>query len=250
MLDIKALSAGYGPIHVLHDISLTVDPGEMVAVLGSNGAGKTTLFRALFGFADISAGELTFDGLDLRRTPPFRVARAGLVHVPEGRGLFPQMSVIENLMAPVYAQRSQRGRSGQPLNYHDDLDMVFELFPRLRDRRAQAAGTMSGGEQQMLAIARGLMARPKLLLLDEPSIGLAPKMVDDVFDRLHQIHDSKPDLALLIVEQSVADTLALCSRGYLLERGVIVSTGSSEELGGSATVEEAFLGTSQPLGQP
>jgi branched-chain amino acid transport system ATP-binding protein len=238
VLEISGLSAGYGPVQVLDDVSISVLPGELVAVLGSNGAGKTTLFRSLFGFTDVTAGEMTFEGHDLRTTPAFEVAQAGLVHVPEGRGLFPNMSVLENLMAPVYAQR-RRG------DHADDLDMVFSAFPKLRDRRLQMAGTMSGGEQQMLAIARGLMARPRMLLLDEPSIGLAPKLVDDVFERLRYIHESKPEMSLLIVEQSVADTLDLCERGYLIERGVIVRAGSSEELGESSVVEDAFLGTSR-----
>lgn len=236
MLEIKSLRAGYGPIEVIHDVSFAVDAGELVAILGSNGAGKTTLFRSLFGFTDVRGGEVTFQGLDLRRTAPFKVARAGLVHVPEGRGLFPSMSVLENLLAPVYAQ-GRRGRA-------KELDSVFEVFPRLSDRRSQVAGTMSGGEQQMLAIARGLMARPKMLLLDEPSIGLAPKMVDDVFDKLRSIHETQPEMSILIVEQSVADTLDLCDRGYLLERGVIVRGGTSAELSESSSVADAFLGTS------
>jgi len=236
VLEISSLSAGYGPVSVLHDVSLMVGQGELVAVLGANGAGKTTLFKSLFGFADVTGGELTFEGLDLRTTKPFRAARAGLVHVPEGRGLFPGLSVVENLRAPAYAQ-------GRRHDHADDLDMVFEVFSRLRDRREQLAGTMSGGEQQMLAIARGLMARPRMLLLDEPSIGLAPKLVDDVFDALRHIHQTRPDMALLIVEQSVADTLDLCSRGYLLERGEVVRAGTSSELAESSQVEDAFLGT-------
>ncbi len=235
MLEIASLSAGYGPVAVLHEISLSVAPGELVAVLGSNGAGKTTLFRSLFGFTDVTGGTITFDGLDLRREKPFKVARAGLVHVPEGRGLFPGLSVADNLRAPVYAQGRRR-------DHAEDLDMVFEIFPRLRDRRDQVSGTMSGGEQQMLAIARGLMARPRTLLLDEPSIGLAPKLVDEVFDRLRFIHETRPEMALLIVEQSVADTLDLCERGYLLERGHVVREGSSSELAADSSVEAAFLG--------
>jgi len=171
MLEVEGLSAGYGQVRILHDVSVSVGAGEIVAILGSNGAGKTTLFRALFGFADIEHGRIDFDGLDLRRTRAYEIARAGLVHVPEGRGLFPGMTVLENLMVPVYADRRR---------LTDRRDAVFEIFPKLKDRARQAAGTMSGGEQQMLAIGRGLMASPRLLLLDEPSIGLAPKLVDEV----------------------------------------------------------------------
>jgi len=239
VLETSALSAGYGPVSVLHGVSLVVGQGELVAVLGSNGAGKTTLFKSLFGFTDVTGGEITFEGLDLRTTKPFRAARAGLVHVPEGRGLFAGLSVVENLRTPAYAQ-------GRRHDHEEDLEMVFGVFPQLRDRREQVAGTMSGGEQQMLAIARGLMARPRMLLLDEPSIGLAPKLVDDVFEALRHIHDTRPDMALLIVEQSVADTLDLCDRGYLLERGEVVRAGTSAELGESTEVEDAFLGTVRP----
>jgi branched-chain amino acid transport system ATP-binding protein len=235
MLDVTGLSAGYGQVKVLHDVSVHVKPGEIVAILGSNGTGKTTFFRSLFGFTDVSAGELRFDGQDLRRTPAFQIARAGLVHVPEGRGLFPAMTVLENLMVPAYAGTDRALRDPEP---------VFEIFPKLRDRVRQAAGTMSGGEQQMLAIARGLMASPRMLLLDEPSTGLAPKLVDEVFDRLALIHELEPEMGMLIVEQSVADTLALCTRGYVMDRGVIALEGARDVLAQSTAVEEAFLGAS------
>jgi ABC-type branched-subunit amino acid transport system ATPase component len=162
------------------------------------------------------------------------LARAGLVHVPEGRGLFPAMTVLENLSVPLHAAR--RGEDG------DTLAFVFEVFPRLRDRLGQAAGTMSGGEQQMLAIGRGLMARPKLLLLDEPSIGLAPKLVDEMFDRLRLVRERDPEMGLLIVEQSVAETVALCDRGYVMERGRIVHAGDRAELESASAIEQAFLG--------
>jgi branched-chain amino acid transport system ATP-binding protein len=234
MLEVSALSAGYGQVRILDEVSLHVGAGETIAILGSNGAGKTTLFRALFGLADVYAGEIRFDGADARAMQAFQLARAGLVHVPEGRGLFPSMTVRENLMVPVYAGSG----AGE-----EELELVFESFPRLRDRLGQAAGTMSGGEQQMLAIARGLMARPRLLLLDEPSIGLAPKLVEEVFERLRHIRRANPELGLLIVEQSVAETVALCDRGYVIERGRIVLAGERSELESTSAIEQAFLGT-------
>jgi branched-chain amino acid transport system ATP-binding protein len=234
MLDVADLSAGYGQVRILDEVSLHVHAGETVAILGSNGAGKTTLFRALFGLADVYDGEIRFGDADARRTPAFQLARDGLVHVPEGRGLFPGMTVRENLMVPVYA-----GSGGGD----EELALVFESFPKLRDRLGQAAGTMSGGEQQMLAIARGLMARPRLLLLDEPSTGLAPKLVEDVFERLRYIRERNPEMGLLIVEQSVAETLALCDRGYVMERGRIVHAGERSELESTSAIEQAFLGT-------
>jgi branched-chain amino acid transport system ATP-binding protein len=234
MLEVTDLSAGYGAVRILDDVSLHVHAGETVAILGSNGAGKTTLFRALFGLVDVYAGDIRFGGEDARARPAHALARAGLVHVPEGRGLFPSMTVRENLMVPVYAGSG----AGD-----EELELVFESFPRLRDRLSQTAGTMSGGEQQMLAIARGLMARPKLLLLDEPSIGLAPKLVEEVFERLRHIRERTPELGLLIVEQSVAETVALCDRGYVMERGRIVHAGDRSELESTSAIEQAFIGT-------
>ena len=236
MLEVRDLVAGYGQVRVLHGVNITVGDGEIVAVLGSNGAGKTTLFKALFGLVDVYDGQVSFGDMDLRRTAAHETARGGLIHVPEGRGLFYGMTVFENLLVPVYADSSRRGRD-------ENLQFVFEVFPRLKERIQQQAGTMSGGEQQMLAIARGLMASPRLLLLDEPTIGLAPRLVDELFERLQAIHERSPNMGILIVEQSVADTIALCSRGYVMERGSIVMEGSSAELASGSALEEAFLGT-------
>jgi branched-chain amino acid transport system ATP-binding protein len=234
MLEVTELSAGYGAVRILDEVSLTVEPGETVAILGSNGAGKTTLFRALFGLVDVYSGAVRVGGDDARALAAHEIARAGLVHVPEGRGLFPSMTVRENLMVPVYAGSG----AGE-----EELAFVYECFPRLRDRLDQTAGTMSGGEQQMLAIARGLMGRPKLLLLDEPSIGLAPKLVEEVFERLRHVRERNPGLSMLIVEQSVAETVALCDRGYVLERGRIVLEGDRGELESTSAIEQAFIGT-------
>lgn len=239
MLEVRELFAGYGQVRVLHGITVTVGDGEIVAILGSNGAGKTTLFKALFGLVDVYDGQISFEDMDLRQAAAHDTARRGLIHVPEGRGLFYGMTVRENLLVPVYADSSRGDRD-------ENLEFVFEVFPRLKDRMRQQAGTMSGGEQQMLAIARGLMASPRLFLLDEPSIGLAPKLVDELFERLGVIHERNPDMGILIVEQSVADTVALCSRGYVIERGSIVLEGSSSELASSSAVEDAFLGTTKP----
>jgi branched-chain amino acid transport system ATP-binding protein len=234
MLEVSDLSAGYGAVRILDEVSLAVAPGETVAILGSNGAGKTTLFRALFGLVDVYSGSVRVGGEDARALPAHKIARAGLVHVPEGRGLFPSMTVRENLMVPVYAGSG----AGQ-----EDLEFVYECFPRLRDRLTQLAGTMSGGEQQMLAMGRALMGRPRLLLLDEPSIGLAPKLVEEVFERLRHVRERNPQLSLLVVEQSVAETVALCDRGYVLERGRIVLEGDRSELESTSAIEQAFIGT-------
>jgi len=238
MLEVVGVCAGYGQVRVLDDVTIAVGAGETVAILGSNGAGKTTLFRTLFGFTTLYAGTIEFDGVDATARPAFELARSGLVHVPEGRGLFPSMTVLENLTVPVHAAAKPRRRELEA-----NLELIFEIFPRLQDRVEQAAGTLSGGEQQMLAIARGLMASPRLLLLDEPSTGLAPKLVDEVFERLRMIREIHPELGVLIVEQSVAETIALCDRGYIMERGRIVHAGDRTALERSSVIEQAFLGT-------
>ena len=234
LLELHDIHTYYGAIHALKGISLEVSDGEIVTLLGANGAGKTTLFRALFGLVDVYAGDIRFGGEDARARPAHALARAGLVHVPEGRGLFPSMTVRENLMVPVYAGSG----AGD-----EELELVFESFPRLKTRRGSQAAYTSGGEQQMCAIGRALMARPKLLLLDEPSIGLAPKLVEEVFERLRHIRERTPELGLLIVEQSVAETVALCDRGYVMERGRIVHAGDRSELESTSAIEQAFIGT-------
>lgn len=235
LLEVDSLRAGYGEVPVLHGVSIHVSKGERVAVLGANGAGKSTLFRSLFGHAKVSAGRLRFDGLDLRTSTADAIARAGLVHVPEGRGLFPGLTVRENLLVPCAARKELR-------RFPELLDQVVDMFPRLGQRMRQVAGTMSGGEQQMLAIARGLIAEPALIVFDEPSIGLAPALVDEVVERLGAISEAIPDLSILLVEQSAEHALAICDRGYVLDRGNIVLEASSADLSNAPALVEALTG--------
>jgi branched-chain amino acid transport system ATP-binding protein len=229
MLELSGLSAGYGRVEVLWDVDLKVDQGEIVALVGSNGAGKTTLLRAVSGLIRPTGGEIRFDGEALRGLAPERVVALGVAHVPEGRRLFPGLTVRENLLAGAFASRNGA-----------DLGDALELFPHLRDRLGQVAGSLSGGEQQMCAIARGLMSRPKLLMIDELSFGLAPKLVDEILERLRAV--AERGTALLIVEQDVDAALRLAGRGYVLETGRIVTTGKSAELLEDPRVREAYLG--------
>jgi branched-chain amino acid transport system ATP-binding protein len=229
MLEVERLSAGYGPVEVLWDVDLEIGEREIVALVGSNGAGKTTLLRAISGLIRPTAGEVRFAGDALRGLRPEQIVVRGIAHVPEGRHLFQGLTVRENLMAGAYARR------------HDaDLDEVVELFPRLGQRMSQLAGSLSGGEQQMCAIARGLMSRPKLLMIDELSLGLAPKLVDQIIDRLEAVAEG--GTALLVVEQDVDAALRIASRGYVLETGRIAARGSSAELSDDPRVREAYLG--------
>jgi branched-chain amino acid transport system ATP-binding protein len=229
MLELSGLSAGYGRVEVLWDVDLRVDEGEIVALVGSNGAGKTTLLRAVSGLIPPAAGEVRFEGADLAGLPPEQIVKRGVAHVPEGRRLFSGLTVRENLRAGGFASREGA-----------DLDYAVELFPHLRDRMSQVAGSMSGGEQQMCAIARGLMSRPKLLMIDELSLGLAPKLVDEILERLGSVRER--GTALLIVEQDVDAALRIAARGYVLETGRVVTTGESAELLEDPRVREAYLG--------
>ena len=231
MLEVENLCAGYGRARILHDVSVRVGAGEIVAVLGSNGAGKTTLFRSLFGFTDVESGGIRFADLDLRGTPAFEIARAGLVHVPEGRGIFPGMTVLENLMVPVHADRRR---------LTDRRDTVFEIFPKLQARIGQAAGTMSGGEQQMLAIARALMSEPVLLMLDEPSLGLAPKIVGELFATIKQLREE--NITVLLVEQNATAALTIADRAYVLENGKIMLSGPAAEVLANPEIKRMYLG--------
>jgi branched-chain amino acid transport system ATP-binding protein len=229
MLELSGVSAGYGRVEVLWDVDLRVDEGEIVALVGSNGAGKTTLLRAVSGLIEATSGELHFDGHDLAGLKPEQIVAHGVAHVPEGRRLFSGLTVKENLRAGGFANKDGA-----------DLDYALELFPHLRDRLGQVAGSMSGGEQQMCAIARGLMSSPKLLMIDELSLGLAPKLVDEILERLGSVRER--GTALLIVEQDVDAALRIAARGYVLETGRIVTTGSSAELLEDPRVREAYLG--------
>ena len=229
MLEVRGLEAGYGPVQVLWEVELDVGEGEIVALVGSNGAGKTTLLRAISGLISPTGGELRFDGRSLVGLPPEQIVELGIAHVPEGRRLFPGLTVRENLLAGAYASRGVA-----------DIDRAVELFPRLGERLTQVAGSLSGGEQQMCAIARGLMSRPKLLMIDELSLGLAPKLVEDILERLEAV--AEEGTALLVVEQDVDAALRIAARGYVLENGRIVASGPSRELLEDPRVREAYLG--------
>jgi branched-chain amino acid transport system ATP-binding protein len=240
LLEIVGLTGGYGAGTVLHGVDLRLDRGETVSVVGPNGAGKTTLLRAIYGRIVIRGGRVRLEGEDLLALGGYEVARRGVAHVPEGRGLFPNMSVTENLKVGALLTRD-------PAERRRRLELVYELFPVLQARAGQTVSTMSGGEQQMVAIGRALMASPKLLLLDEPSLGLAPKVVDAIFASLVRLREADPDLAILLVEQRVVEGLEFSDRGYVLEAGQIVLSGSSSELIGNPHLQAAFLGERRPI---
>ncbi len=233
LLDISDLRGGYGRVEVLRGVSLQVQPGEIVALLGSNGAGKSTLNNTVCGIVPAWGGSVRFDGADLSGAHYRRVVQAGLIQVPEGRRIFPNLTVLENLELGSFARGRQRRA--------DNLEKVFTIFPRLRERTAQKAGTMSGGEQQMVAIGRGLMASPRLLILDEPSLGLSPLLVDELFVLIKRLH-ADDGLAVLLVEQNVAQSLDIAQRVAVLENGSLVFSGSPAELLASSALRRAYLG--------
>ncbi len=233
LLRTEGLCSGYGRATVLRGVDLAVGAGEFVAVIGANGAGKTTLMRTISGVLRPSAGSITFEGHDLARLPAHEVPALGIGHVPEGRQIFPQLSVRENLLLGAYVRRDRRHREVQ-------LELVLELFPRLRERFGQAGGTLSGGEQQMLAVGRALMLEPKLLMLDEPSQGLAPKVVGEMYEKLGEIHAR--GTTIILVEQNVTAALRYAARAYVLEHGRVVLEGSSAELRGNDEIRRAYLG--------
>ncbi|OYY60044.1 MAG: ABC transporter ATP-binding protein [Hydrogenophilales bacterium 28-61-11] len=233
MLSVRQLSVAYGGIQAVRNLSLEVASGEMVCLIGANGAGKTTTLKALSGLIVPRSGTVQLDGQPLAGLPAHAIARRGMALVPEGRGVFPRMSVAENLLMGAYT-RSDR------IAIASDLDRVYGLLPRLTERRAQMAGLLSGGEQQMLALGRAMMARPRLLLLDEPSMGLAPLMVQAVFDIIRQIAAS--GVAVLLVEQNAHLALKTCARGYVLETGEITLSGAATELTANPAVRHAYLG--------
>jgi branched-chain amino acid transport system ATP-binding protein len=234
MLEIQTLDAGYPDVPVLRGVSLRVGDGEFVAVLGPNGAGKTTLFKAISGTVGVTAGGLRFDGTDLLGVAPSRRAHLGIAHVPEGRQVFPSLTVHENLEMGAFGAGGRRA-------FADSLAQIHEWFPVLRERANALAGTLSGGQQQMLAIARGLASAPRLLMLDEPSMGLSPTLADEIFERIVAIHrDSR--IAILMVEQRVAEALHHADRGYVLEAGSISLEGDRAALAGNDRVRQAYLG--------
>ena len=230
LLEIEELSAGYLGEDVVHDVALTVDEGEAVTVIGSNGAGKTTMFKAICGLLSPSAGVVRFDGSDLAGAKPHRVVRTGVVYVPAERHLFPHMSVRENLVLGAYPKRAA----------HQQIDLVFDLFPRLKERTRQQAGTMSGGEQQMLAVGRALMSSPRLLMLDEPTTGLSPRLAAEAYAALAALRGD--GLTILVAEQQVPLALGLADRGYVLDHGRIGLSGTSDELANDPGVRKAYLG--------
>jgi branched-chain amino acid transport system ATP-binding protein len=233
LLDARRLEVAYGGIRAVQGVDLTVGRGELVCLIGANGAGKTTTLRALCGMTRPAAGEVRFEGRRIDTLPVHEHVRLGIAHVPEGRGIFARLTVRENLQLGAYQRRDARG-------VRADLDHVYGLFPRLAERRGQSAGTLSGGEQQMLAIGRALMARPRLLLLDEPSMGLAPLLVKKIFEIIQRI--SKEGVTLLLVEQNAKLALAISDRAYVLEGGRVSLSGPAAELANNPQVQAAYLG--------
>ena len=229
---VKDLSAGYGFVNVLWDVSLEINSGEIVAVLGSNGVGKTTLNNALSGLIRPTSGEICFEDEVISGWSPSEIVNMGLIHVPEGRKLFPNLSVRDNLELGSY----RRGKGNREKN----IDQVLDIFPKLRDRIDQIAGTLSGGEQQMVAIGRGLMSEPKVLILDEPSLGLSPLLVEQMFELIKRINET--GLAILLVEQNVIQSLAIADRAYVIEEGAVSISGKAEELRENNDLKKSYLG--------
>jgi branched-chain amino acid transport system ATP-binding protein len=233
LLEVKDLDFAYGDVHVLHGVSLSVEKGEIVTLVGSNGAGKSTTLRNISRLLRPRSGSILFDGHDLTALPPHAVVELGVVQVPEARRVFPEMTVLENLRMGSYIKSARADRA-------KNIERAMTLFPRLRERAKQLAGTLSGGEQQMLAIGRGLMTKPRLLLLDEPSLGLSPLLVKTIFDTIAEINAQ--GTTVLLVEQNVFQSLRIANRGYVLETGRMVLSGTGQELLGNEQVKAAFLG--------
>ncbi len=233
MLEVDNIQAYYGNIHALKGVSLTIDEGEIVTLIGGNGAGKSTTLRCISGLMRPRTGSITFEDEDLEKYPPHKLISKGIAMVPEGRGIFGKLSVLENLQMGAFYRNDKDGIA-------QDLQKVYDLFPRLEERQKQVAGTLSGGEQQMLATARALMARPRLLLMDEPSMGLAPVLVDLIFDTIEEIN--KNGTTILLVEQNAHIALQIANRGYVLQTGEIVLSGSAKDLQKDPTVQKAYLG--------
>lgn len=233
MLEVKGLNVYYGMIHAIKDASFEVGEGEVVALIGANGAGKTTILHTVTGLLHAKSGSVTFEGQDLTHTPAHKIVSMGISHVPEGRRVFSDLSVYENLMMGAYT-RSDKAEIAQ------SLEMVYERFPRLKERRSQPAGTLSGGEQQMLAMGRALMSSPRLLLMDEPSMGLSPLFVSEIFKIIEEV--SAQGVTVLLVEQNAKKALSIADRAYVLETGKVVMTGPASELMNNDAIKAAYLG--------
>jgi branched-chain amino acid transport system ATP-binding protein len=235
LLEIKDLKVAYGKIQAVKGISLHINAGEIVTLVGANGAGKTTLLKTISGLLKPSSGVINFEGKDIQGIDPHNRVLEGLCQAPEGRGIFPGMTVLENLEMGKYARKDWKNE------LKEDLDRIYTLFPRLKERQSQAGGTLSGGEQQMLSIGRALMSRPRLLLLDEPSMGLAPKFIQQIFNIIREIQTQ--GVSILLVEQNAAQALSCANRAYILETGSIVKEGAGKDLLNDDAIKKAYLGT-------
>ena len=233
MLQVNKIQASYDDVPALHDISFQVKEGQIVSIIGSNGAGKTTILKSISSLVRVLSGTIEFNGNRLDKMPPHKIVEQGIAHVPEGRRLFARLSVRKNMMLGAFTQKSDTVRENV-------LERIFGFFPRLKERENQIAGTLSGGEQQMLAIARGLMLQPKLLMLDEPSLGIMPKLCDDIFDFIKEINQE--GMTVLLVEQNVQVALDLAHYGYVIQTGRVVAEGAGDKLLNSEIVQKAFLG--------
>ena len=231
MLEIKDLYVNYGAVHALNGVSMTVKDGEIVSLIGANGAGKTTTLRTITGLEKAASGSITFDGHDLRKIEPSKIITLKLAHVPEGRHIFPQMTVEENLEMGAFTDQADMAKT---------MADVYERFPRLKERKRQLAGTLSGGEQQMLAVGRALMGKPKMILMDEPSMGLSPIFVNEIFDIIREVSES--GTTVLLVEQNAKKALSIADRAYVLETGSITMDGKAEDLLNDEAVQKAYLG--------
>ena len=233
MLELKDVNVSYGAIHAIHDVSLTVNDGEIVSLIGANGAGKTTILHTITGLKKSAGGSIVYDGNDLTKIDPSKIITLGMAHVPEGRHIFPDMTVAENLEMGAYIRNDKDG-------IQKSTKEVFERFPRLKERRKQLAGTLSGGEQQMLAVGRALMSNPKIILMDEPSMGLSPLLVKEIFHIIKEVH--KQGITVLLVEQNAKMALSIADRAYVLETGRISMSGDAKELLNDEKVKKAYLG--------
>lgn len=233
MLKVKGLNVFYGAIHALKDLNIEVNEGEIVTLIGANGAGKTSTLRAISRLTPSKSGSITFEGKSIMELPPYKVVSLGVSHVPEGRRIFANLTVMENLELGAFLRKDKKGIS-------DDFDMIFSKFPRLKERCSQLSGTLSGGEQQMLAIGRAMMIRPRLLLMDEPSMGLAPIVVQQIFDTIQEIN--KSGTTILLVEQNAHMALSIANKAYVLETGKVVHEGSAQEFLNNDIIRSAYLG--------